>query len=162
MRDIKTIVDAYKETHRVLLQYCNVTSPDDVAPVWKQLANSHKSKQHTLLSTQEKQKVYMAPGLSTKVYVPVLTTSLKQMVTGFQSAGHSANDLATGKRKTMVASSTVGSILYLSFRPIINQSFRGSRFSSLFSPTSVRFPFAFSYLFRVIVLRKLSNVPQTN
>ena len=101
-RDIMTVVDAYKETHRVLLCYCNVTSPDDVAPVWKQLPNGNKSKQHTLL-TQETQKVYMACRLSTELYVPVVTTSLKQMITRFQFMGHSTDHLATGCQPFMVA-----------------------------------------------------------
>lgn len=38
-REPRTIQDTYKETHKVLLRFCHVTTPDDVAPVWKRLAN---------------------------------------------------------------------------------------------------------------------------
>lgn len=101
-RETKSIVDAYKETHRVLLRFCNVASPDDVAPIWQRLSNCHKSEQHTLL-TQEMQKVCMARGLSTELYVPVVTTALKQMIVGFQFPGHSADDLSTGCQPFLVA-----------------------------------------------------------
>lgn len=101
-RESKSITDVYKETHRVLLRFCNVSSADDVAPVWQRLANCHKSEQHTLL-TQELQKVCVARGLSTQLYVPVVTTALKQMVVGFQFAGYSVDDLSTGCQPFMVA-----------------------------------------------------------
>ena len=101
-REQKTIAEAYKETHRVLLRFCNVAHVDDVAPVWKRLANCHKSEQHTLL-TQELQKVCVARGLSTQLYVPVVTTTLKQMIVGFQFPGHSADDLGTGCQPFLVA-----------------------------------------------------------
>lgn len=101
-REPKTIVEAYKETHRVLLRFGNVSDPNDVAPVWQRLSNCHKSEQHTVV-TQEMQKVCMARGLSTELYVPVVTTSLKQMILGFQFAGHSADDLATGCQPFLVA-----------------------------------------------------------
>jgi hypothetical protein len=101
-REPKSIADAYKETHRVLLRFCNVGSVEEVAPVWKRLANCHKSEQHTLL-TQELQKVCVTRGLSTQLYVPVVTTALKQMVVGFQFPGHSADDLSTGCQPFLVA-----------------------------------------------------------
>lgn len=101
-KEQRTIADAYKETHSVLLRFCNVANADDVAPVWKRLANCHKSEQHTLL-TQELQKVCVARGLSTQLYVPVVTTTLKQMIVGFQFPGHSADDLETGCQPFLVA-----------------------------------------------------------
>lgn len=101
-REPKTIAEAYKETHRVLLRFCNVTNVDDVATVWKRLANCHKSEQQTLL-TQELQKVCTARGLSTQLYVPVVTTTVKQMIVGFQFPGHSADDLGTGCQPFLVA-----------------------------------------------------------
>jgi hypothetical protein len=79
-----------------------VGSVEEVAPVWKRLANCHKSEQHTLL-TQELQKVCVTRGLSTQLYVPVVTTALKQMVVGFQFPGHSADDLSTGCQPFLVA-----------------------------------------------------------
>lgn len=39
-REPKTVVDAYKETYHVLLRFCNVTTAEEVAPVWGRLANS--------------------------------------------------------------------------------------------------------------------------
>lgn len=101
-RESKSIAETYKETHRVLLRFCNVAGVDDVAPVWKRLANCHKSEQHTLL-TQELQKVCMSRGLSTQLYVPVVTTTVKQMIVGFQFPGHNADDLGTGCQPFLVA-----------------------------------------------------------
>ena len=86
-REPKTIMEAYKETHTTLLQFCNASTVDAVAPVWARLANSHKSEQHTVL-TQEFHKVCMSRGLSTDLYAPVITATLKQMVTGLQFVGH--------------------------------------------------------------------------
>ena len=45
----------------------------------------------------------MAKGLATELYTPVVTTSLKQMVTGFQFVGHGADDLSTGCQPFQVA-----------------------------------------------------------
>ena len=101
-RDPRTIVDAYKETHRVLLRFCNVTSVHNVAPIWKRFANCHKSEQQTLL-TQEMQKVCMVRGLSTALYVPVVTTTLKQMDVGLQFPGNGVDDLTTGCQPFLVA-----------------------------------------------------------
>ncbi|KAI2492493.1 hypothetical protein MHU86_22073 [Fragilaria crotonensis] len=86
-REVKTIADAYNETYTTLLRYCNVATPESVAPVWTRLANCHKSEQHTVL-TQELQKVCMSRGLSSELYAPIITTLLKQMVVGFQFVGH--------------------------------------------------------------------------
>lgn len=98
----KTILEAYKETHTTLLRFCNANSPDTVAPVWLRLANCHKSEQHTVL-TQELQKVCMARGLATEIYTPVITTTLKQMITGLQFAGHGIDDLSTGCQPFLVS-----------------------------------------------------------
>ena len=101
-KEARTIVDAYKETHTVLLRFCNVASAPDVPNIWKRLANCHKSEQQTLL-TQEMQKVCMARGLSTALYVPVVTTTLKQMVVGLQFPGNGADDLTTGCQPFLVS-----------------------------------------------------------
>lgn len=93
--EVKTVIDTYKETHRVLLRFCNVANAEDVAPLWKRLANCHKSEQQTLI-TQEMQRVCMERGLSTLLYVPIVTTTLKQMATGLQFPGHGVDDLSTG------------------------------------------------------------------
>ena len=95
-REAKTVQEAYKETFKILLRYGNVAEPADVAPIWQRLANaSKKSEYHTILS-QELQCVCIARGLATDVYVPVVTTSLKQMIIGFQFVGNGIDDLRSG------------------------------------------------------------------
>ena len=94
-RDPKTIQEVYKETFRTLLRYCNVAEPLEVSPVWRRLANCAKNEQHTVM-TQEFQTVCRARGLGTDMYVPIVTTTLKQMIMGFQFAGHGIDDLSTG------------------------------------------------------------------
>ena len=98
----KTVVDTYKETYPTLLKYCNVAAATDVAAVWTRLANCHKSEQHTVL-TQELHKVCLARNLSAKLYAPIITTTLKQMVVGFQFAGHGADDLTSGCQPFLVS-----------------------------------------------------------
>ena len=45
-REPKGIDEHYKETYRTLLRFCNVTSAEAVAPLWRCLANCTKSEQH--------------------------------------------------------------------------------------------------------------------
>ena len=73
-KEPKTIMEAYKATYNTLLHFCNVTSADEVAPLWSRLANCGKGEQHVVF-TQELQRVCMCRGLSTDIYVRVVTTS---------------------------------------------------------------------------------------
>lgn len=100
-REPKTVADTYRETYRTLLRFGNVDSITELAPVWNRLANSHKSEHHTIL-TQEFHKVCMSRGLSTEYYAPIVTTSLKQMVIGFQFIGHGPDDLTSGCQPFLV------------------------------------------------------------
>jgi hypothetical protein len=94
-RPPKGIAEAYKETYPVLLRYNRVDGADEVAPVWRRLANAHKSEHQTILQ-QEFAKVCSNRGLAAELYCPVVTTGLKQMVTSFNFAGVGPDDLATG------------------------------------------------------------------
>jgi hypothetical protein len=98
----KAIMEAYKETYPTLVRFCNAATIDGVAPVWLRLANCHKSEQHTVL-TQEFQNVCMARGLATDLYTPVITSTLKQMVTSLQFAGHGMDDLTAGCQPFLVS-----------------------------------------------------------
>ena len=103
-REPRTIVEAYKETYRTLLRFCDVSDPSNVAPVWSRLANCRKSEhQHHTVLTQELQRVCMARGLASELYTPMITTTLKQMVVGFQFAGFGADDLSSGCQPFLVA-----------------------------------------------------------
>jgi hypothetical protein len=101
-KEPKTIREAYKETYKTLLRFCNVASAEEVAPLWSRLANCGKGEQHVVL-TQELQRVCMSRGLSTDIYVPVVTTALRQMIVGFQFSGHGIDDLTSGCQPFMVA-----------------------------------------------------------
>ena len=101
-RDPKSIQDVYRETFSTLTRYCNVEQAEDVAPVWRRLANCSKSEQHTIL-TQEFQRVCGERRLATNIYVPVVTTALKQMILGFQFVGHGVDDLGSGCQPFQVA-----------------------------------------------------------
>jgi hypothetical protein len=94
-REPKTIADTYKQTYRTLLHLYSVAVVEDVAPVWARLANCHESEQHVVL-TQELQHVCTSRGLSIKLHTPVITTSLKPMVTGFQFQVHGLDDMTSG------------------------------------------------------------------
>ena len=75
-----------------------------MVPVWHpRLANCYKSEQHRVLK-QELQKVCTAKGLSTdSIYAPIITSTLKQMVTGFQFIGFGPNDLTSGRQPFLVS-----------------------------------------------------------
>lgn len=78
----KNIAEAYRETFPTLLRFCDVASTESVAPLWTRLENCKKGEQHVVL-TQELHKVCMSRGLSTEIYAPIVTTTLKQMVLSF-------------------------------------------------------------------------------
>ncbi|KAI2502315.1 hypothetical protein MHU86_12119 [Fragilaria crotonensis] len=137
-RESKTIVDAYKETYLTLLRYGNVNRPEDVAPVWIRLANCSKSEQHIVLS-QELQRVCMARGLSTEIYNPVITATLKQMVSGLQFEGHGADDLTSGCQPFLV--SYAGSTSHyqaVAAASIANQLSQGEQSASLSDYREIR------------------------
>ena len=90
----KTIAEAYRETFETLLRFCDVVTVENVAPVWACLANCKKEEQHVVF-TQELHKVCISRGLSTEIYAPIATTTLKQMVVSFNFVGHSADDLTS-------------------------------------------------------------------
>ena len=99
---MKTVAEVFPVTYRTLLQFGNVAQVEQLAPVWRRLANCTKSKQHTIL-VQEFQRVCMARGLSTELYVPIITATLKQMVVGFQFVGHGVDDLSSGSQPFLVS-----------------------------------------------------------
>ena len=138
IRAPRTIVDAYKETFPTLLKYCNAEAVDGVAPLWHRLANCHKGEQHTVL-TQELQKVCMARGLSTELYVPVITSTLKQMVVSFQFTGYGADDLTSGCQPFLVAyAGTDQHYLALSAANVGNQLAQGEHNASLADYRTIR------------------------
>lgn len=134
----KTIAEVYKETYTTLLRYCNVANPDQVAPVWARLANCHKSEQHTVL-TQELHKVCMSRGLSAELYAPVITTTLKQMVVGFQFTGYGVDDLTSGCQPFLV--SYAGSVHHyqaVAAASVGNQLSQGEQNASLADYRTIR------------------------
>ena len=87
----KTIAEAYRETFETLLRFCDVAAVENVAPVWARLANCKKGEQHVVL-TQELHNVC----LSTEIYAPIVTTTLKQMVVSFNFVGDGTDGLTSG------------------------------------------------------------------
>jgi hypothetical protein len=100
-REPKAIQDVFRETHSMLIRYCNVEHPQDVAPIWRRLANCSKSERHTII-TQDFQRVCIERRLSTEIYVPIVTTNVKQMILGFQFAGHGMDDFSTWSQPFLV------------------------------------------------------------
>ncbi|KAI2510215.1 hypothetical protein MHU86_4247 [Fragilaria crotonensis] len=134
----KTIVDAYKETYPTLLKYCNSATTDGVAPVWMRLANCHKSEQHTVL-TQELHKVCLSRHLTSELYAPIITTTLKQMVVGLQFVGHGADDLASGCQPFLVSyAGTDHHYTAVAAASVGNQLSQGEQNASLADYRSIR------------------------
>ena len=137
-REPKGIDEHYKETYRTLLRFCNVTSAEAVAPLWRCLANCTKSEQHTII-VQEFQRVCSARGLSTEFFVPVVTSSLKQMIVGFQFVGHGIDDLGSGCQPFMVVfSGSTNHRQALEAASVGNQLAQGEHSASLADYVSLR------------------------
>ena len=131
-KEPKGVHEVYRETYRTLLRFGNVSQVEQVAPLWCRLANCAKSgEQHTIL-VQEFQRAFMARGLSTELYVPIVTASLKQMVLGFQFAGHGADELGTGCQPLLVSySGSANHMQALEVATIGNQLSQGDQNASL-------------------------------
>jgi hypothetical protein len=137
-REPKLIQEVYRETYRTLLRFCNVSRPEDVAPVWGRLANCTKSEQHTLL-TQEFHRVCQARGLDTALYTPIITTGLKQMIIGFMFVGHGVDDLNSGCQPFQVAySGTASHLEALALSNVSNQLAQGEQAASLHDYTALK------------------------
>lgn len=75
----------------------------------------------------------MARGLSTELYVPVITMALKQMVVGLQFTGHGSDDLSTGSCQPFMVSYSGSASHYqaLAAASIGNQLAQGKQNDSL-------------------------------
>ena len=106
--------------------------------MWARLANCTKGEQHTIL-VQEFQKVCTARNQTTKIYTPVITAGLKQMITSFQFNGHGIDDLNTGCKSFVV--SYAGSTHYyqaLADASVSNQLDQGEQAASLTDYRTIR------------------------
>ncbi len=59
----KIVQDVYRETYLTLLRYSRVERTEDLAPLWRRLANASKTEQQTVLQ-QEFNTVCIAKGLA--------------------------------------------------------------------------------------------------
>jgi hypothetical protein len=100
-REVKTIVDTYRETYTLLLRFCQVNAVDEMAPLWSRLANCSKNEQQSVIQ-QELTKVCLMRGLAPDIYCPVVTTGLRQMVVSLNFAGFGPDDLSSGCQPFMV------------------------------------------------------------
>lgn len=101
-REPKGVAEAYRETYPVLLRYCQVQNVDEVAPIWKRLANGTKGEQQSIIQ-QEMTRVCGGRGLTPDLYCPVVTTGLKQMIASLNFAGNGPDDLTAGCQPFLVA-----------------------------------------------------------
>lgn len=138
-REPKPVQEVYRETYGTLMRYCNVTRPEDVAPVWRRLANCAKSEQQTILN-QEFQRVCLERKLSTEIYAPaIVTTALKQMIVSFQFVGYGVNDLGTGGQPFQVTySGGVNHMEALDTASIGNQLAQGEHNATLADIRTIR------------------------
>ena len=134
----KSVADTYRETYRTLLRFSNVQEVGELSPFWMRLANCHKSEQHTVL-TQEFQKVCMARGLSTELYTPIVTTTLKQMIVSFHFGGHGPDDLASGCQPFLVSySGSANHYLAVAAASVGNQLAQNEQTASLADYRTIR------------------------
>lgn len=137
-KEPRSVAEAYRETYRTLLRFGNVTDVTELAPVWQRLANCLKSEQHTVL-TQEFQKVCMARGLSTEYYVPIVTSTLKQMIVSFQFVGFGSDDLTSGCQPFLVTySGRANHYQVLAAADVGNQLAQGDQTASLGDYKAIR------------------------
>lgn len=101
-REPKGVLEAYRETYPVLLRYCQVTTVDELAPIWSRLARCAKGEQQSVIQ-QEMTSVCVARGLTPDLYCPAVTTGLKQVVSSLNFAGNGPDDLSAGCQPFLVA-----------------------------------------------------------
>jgi hypothetical protein len=92
--------------------------------------NSAKKKQHTIL-VREFQRVCMARDLLTELYVPIVTATLKQMIVGFQFAGHDILSTAGGQPFLVLYAGSRNHLQALEAASIGNQLTHGEHSASL-------------------------------
>ena len=101
-REPKRIDEVYRETYTTLLRHCRVEHPEEVAPLWRRLANAAKGEQQAIIQ-HELTKVCMIRGLAPELYCPVVTTAVKQSITAFTFASSGIDDLTTGCNPFLVS-----------------------------------------------------------
>ena len=101
-REVKGVMDAYRETYPVLLRYCQVATVAELAPIWNRLARGTKGEQQSIIQ-QELTRTCVGRGLTPDLYCPAVTTGLKQMVSSLNFAGNGPDDLAAGCQPFLVA-----------------------------------------------------------
>lgn len=101
-REPKRITEVYRETYPTLLRHCRVDNAEEVAPLWRRLANASKGEQHSIIQ-HELSKVCLMRGLSPELYCPIVTTAVKQTITSFTFAGAGVDDLASGCNPFLVS-----------------------------------------------------------
>lgn len=110
-----------------------------MAPLWRRLANCAKSEQHTILTQEFFQRVCAEQKLATDVYVPVVTTALKQMIVGFQFVGHGVDDLGSGCQPFQVAySGGANHVEALEVASLSNQLNQGDHDANLSDVRTIR------------------------
>lgn len=97
----KSVEEAYRETHMLLQRVCHVDSIEGLAPIWGRLARGSKIEAQSIIQ-QELTKVCAGRGLSPDIYCPAVTTSINQLVTGLNFAGHGPDDIAVGCQSYLV------------------------------------------------------------
>ena len=98
----KSRTSTAKATYVLLLRHTRVERTEDLAPLWRRLANAAKAEQQTVIH-QELTNVCVNRGLAPELYSPVVSTTIKQMITGFTFAGIGPNELAAGCSPFLVA-----------------------------------------------------------
>jgi hypothetical protein len=101
-REPKRVSKVYHETYTSLMRHCRVETANNVAPIWRQLANASKGEQQAIMQ-HEFAKACLARGLAQELYCPVVTTGVKQMITSFAFAGAGLDDLSSGCNPFLVS-----------------------------------------------------------
>ena len=101
-REPKRVSEVYRETYTTLMRHCRVENADEVAPIWRRLANSSKGEQQAIMQ-HEFAKVCLVRGLAPELYCPVVSTALKQAITTFSFAGNGVDDLGSGCNPFLVS-----------------------------------------------------------
>ena len=73
----------------------------------------------------------MSLGLLTDLYAPIVTTTIKQMIVGFQFVGHGADNLGSGCQPFMVAYSGSSNHYLAAAASVANQLSQGEQSASL-------------------------------
>lgn len=132
------VEEAYRVTYTLLQRLYQVDTVEGLAPIWGRLARGSKGETQSIIQ-HELTKVCGGRGLSPDVYCPAVTTSIKQLVTDLNFAGHGPDNITVSCQPFLVVySGTEDHYRAMDAATVANQLDQGTANASLAKIREIR------------------------